>query len=68
VIKSIRMRWVEHIAHMWDRRGANDILWKTLRDRDHLENPGPYGRITLKCIFWLIHIICITPGQQSGKN
>ena len=62
------MRWVEHIAHMGDWRGANGVGWKTLRDRDHLENLGPYGMITLKCFFWLIHIIYMTPGQQSGKK
>jgi len=67
-MKSRRMRWMEHIAHMGDRRDANIIWWKTLRDRDHLENPGPYGRIILKWIFWLIHIFCMTPGHQSGKN
>jgi hypothetical protein len=61
-MKSRRMRC------MGDRSGANVIWWKTLRDTDHLENLGPYGRITLKWIFWHIHIIGMTPGQQSGKN
>jgi hypothetical protein len=59
---------MEHIAHMGDRRGANGIWWKTLRDTDHLKNQGPYGRIILKWIFWLINNIGVTPGQQSGKN
>jgi hypothetical protein len=63
-----RMRWVEDIVHIGYRTGANGIWWKTLRDRDHLEKLGSYGRITLKCIFWLIHIIYMTPGQKSGKK
>jgi hypothetical protein len=37
-------------------------------DRDYLEGPGLYGRITLKWIFRLIDIIHMTPGQQSRKN
>ena len=44
-IKSKRMRYVGHVAHMGKRRGAN------LMERDHLENPGIDGRITLECIF-----------------
>ena len=44
-IKSRRMRYVGHVAHMRKRRGAN------LRERDHLENPEIDGRIILKCIF-----------------
>jgi hypothetical protein len=66
-MKSRRMRWVEHTTHLENRRGAN-IWWETVVDRDYLENPGPYGRIILKWIFWLIHIFCMTPGQQSRKN
>ena len=39
VMKSRRMRWMEHIAHMEDRRGANGIWWKTLKDREPLGKP-----------------------------
>jgi hypothetical protein len=59
---------VKYIAHIGNRIGANGIWWKSLRDRYHLENLGPYGRITLKWLFWHIHIIHMTPGQLSGKN
>jgi hypothetical protein len=53
---------------MGDRRGANAFWWKKLGDRDHLEDLGLYGRITLKWILRLIQIVHMTPGQQSGKN
>jgi hypothetical protein len=53
---------------MGDRKGAKGFWWKNLGDRDHLEDLGLYGRITLKCIFRLIQIIHMTAGQQSGKN
>jgi hypothetical protein len=56
-----------HIAHMGDKRGANGFWWKNLEDRDHLEDLGLYGTITLIWIFRLIQIIHMTPGQQSGK-
>ena len=68
VTKSIRMRRAGYIAHMGDRRGANGFWWKNLEERDHLEDLGLYGRITLNWIFRLIHIIHMIPRQQSGKN
>jgi hypothetical protein len=53
---------------MGDRRGANGFWREKLGDRDHLENLGLCGRITLKWIFRLIQIIHMAPAQQSGKN
>jgi len=53
---------------MGNKRDANCFSWKNLRDKDHLEDVGLYGRITLNLIFRLIQIIYMTPGQQSGKN
>jgi hypothetical protein len=50
VIKSRRMRWVVHVAHM----GKGDVYtgsWGNLRERDHLEDPGIDGRIILRWIF-----------------
>jgi hypothetical protein len=67
VTNTRRMGRAGHIAHMGDRRGANSSWWRKLGDGDHLEEPGLYGRITLKWIFRLIHIIHLTRGQQSAK-
>jgi len=47
VIKS-RTRWVGHVARMGKRRGACRIWWGNLRERNHLEDIGMYGRIILK--------------------
>ena len=41
VIKSRRMRWAGHVAHMGDRRGV--LVTKLVRDR--LEGPGVEGWI-----------------------
>jgi hypothetical protein len=38
VIKSRKMRWVGHVAHMWERSGAYRVFWGILRERDHLED------------------------------
>jgi hypothetical protein len=37
------MRWVGHVAHIGERRGAYRILMGNLRARDHLEGPGIDG-------------------------
>jgi hypothetical protein len=49
--RSIRMRWVGHVARMGDRRGAYVMLVGDLRERDHLEYLGLDERIILKWIF-----------------
>jgi len=36
---------------MGDRRYAYMVSWRTLRERDHLEERGVGGRIILKWIF-----------------
>jgi hypothetical protein len=51
VIKLRRMRWVGHVAHMGEKRGAYRILVGDLREGDHLRDPGVDGRIILKCVF-----------------
>jgi len=65
VTKSRKIRRAGHMAHMGDKKVKTV---ENLGDRDHLEDVGLYGRITLNSIFRLIQIIHMTPGQQSGKT
>jgi len=51
VIKSRRMRWAEHVACMGQRRGVYRVWWRSLRERDNLEDPGFDGRIILRWLF-----------------
>ena len=51
VIKSRRMRWVGHVAHMGRGEAYTGFWWGNLRERDHLGDPGVDGRIILRWIF-----------------
>jgi hypothetical protein len=68
VTNSRRMRRAGHIAHMGDRIGANGFWWKNLGDREHSEDLGLYGRITLIWIIWFQQIILMTIEQQQRKS
>jgi len=48
--KSRRMRWAGHVACMGERRGVYRVLVGKPEERDHLEDPGVYGRIILRWI------------------
>jgi hypothetical protein len=48
VIKSRRMRWAWHVAHMAERRGVYRVLVGKPGGRYHLEDPGEDGRILLR--------------------
>ena len=50
VIKS-RMRYAGHVAHVGERRGILGFRGGNLKERDHLGDPGVYGRIILRWIF-----------------
>jgi hypothetical protein len=51
VNRSRRIRWAGHVALM-GRRDVYTGLWLgNLRERDHLEDPGVDGRITLRWNF-----------------
>jgi hypothetical protein len=51
VIKSRRMRWTGHVAHM-GRVDVRTGFWgANLRERDYLEDPGLDRRLILKWIF-----------------
>jgi hypothetical protein len=45
--KSRRMCWAGNVARMGERRGVTGLWWGNLRERDHLGDPGPNGRIIL---------------------
>jgi len=51
VIKSRRMRWVQHVACMGRKEAYTGFWWGNLRERDHLKDPGVDGRIILRWIF-----------------
>jgi len=51
VIKSRRLRWVGHVAHMGRAEVYTGFQWVNLSERDHLGDPGIDGRIILKWIF-----------------
>jgi hypothetical protein len=50
VIKSRRMRWAGHLAHMGERKGVYRVLVGNLRVGEHLGDLGVDGRIILRWI------------------
>jgi hypothetical protein len=48
VIKSRRMRWTGHTAHMWGGGSCTGFWWGSLREGDRWGDPG----IDWKIIFW----------------
>jgi len=50
VIKS-KMRWTGYVARMGEGRGVYRVLWRNLRERNHLGDTGADGRIILRWIF-----------------
>jgi hypothetical protein len=47
VIKSRRMRWAGHVAHMGEREVFTEFWLGGSKGRDHWEDQGVGGRITL---------------------
>jgi hypothetical protein len=47
VIKSRRMRWMGYVTHMEEGRGVTGFWLGSLKIRDHWEDLGIGGRITL---------------------
>jgi hypothetical protein len=44
------MRWAEHVASRGRGEVYSGLWWGTLRERDHLEDPGVDRRIILRWI------------------
>jgi len=51
VIKSRRMRWAGHVAHMGEERGAYRVLLGKPEEKRHWVDPGVDGWIILGWIF-----------------
>ena len=46
-MKSSRMRWVDHVGPIGERRAAYGVWCGNLREGGHLEDPGIDGKIIL---------------------
>ena len=51
VVKSRKMRWAWHVAHMGEGEVYTGFWWGNLRERDHWGDPDVDGRIILRWIF-----------------
>jgi hypothetical protein len=47
-IKSRRMRWAGHVAHMGEGRKVYRVWWESPKEKDHLEDQGVDGRMGSK--------------------
>jgi len=54
---------------MGESRGVYRVWWGNLRERDHLENTGLYGRIILRWIFrkCFVGMDCISLAQERNR-
>jgi hypothetical protein len=69
VIKSSRMRWAGHVAHMGGGGEAcTGFWWGNVRERDHWGDPGVDGRIILRGILRKWEGIVELDGAGSGKG
>jgi hypothetical protein len=45
IMKSRRLRWAGHVAHMGEGEVRTRFWWRNLREEDHLDDPGVDGRV-----------------------
>ena len=50
VIKFRKLRWRGHVARMGKVEVHTRLWWRNLREGDHLEDSGVYGKIILKTV------------------
>ena len=68
-IKSRRMRWAGHVAHMGEKGEAYTGFWRgNLRERDHLGDAGVDGRIILRLIFRKWDVVLWTGSSWLSKG
>jgi hypothetical protein len=49
-IKSRRMRWAGHVAHLGEGEPCTGFWWESLNEKDHLRDQGVGGRMGSKWI------------------
>jgi hypothetical protein len=54
-IKSRRMRWAGHVAHMGEGRNMYGYWWESPKERDHSEEGGIDRRMGSK---WILGRLC----------
>ena len=69
VIKSRRMRWTGHVAHIGEMIDVWRVWWGNMRERDHMGDPDVHGRIILRWIFrrWDVSYRLNRAGSGQGQ-
>jgi len=45
------VEWAEHVARLWDRKGAYRVLMERSEEREYLQELNVDGKIILKWVF-----------------
>ena len=70
VIKSRRMKWAGHVAHMGRAEVYTGFWWGNLRERNHLEDLDIDGKIILRWIFekWNVRALTVLIWPRIGAG